>query len=253
MIRPFEERDAHTVLALTRELLPHRVETVETVLFDAGRSAVWVAEVAREVVGVARVRDRKLALGVAPKARRRGIGAALWDRVADEVDSMWSADGAGVAFARDRGLVPVREVVVSSLDLGRVGDVPPESLPDVQLVRWDELRSVPDVLGQAEHVGFPALVPEGSWAALFAGRPVAYALLVADERGVGENQHTFTLPEHRGRGVATLCKRALVVSARELGLHTLVTGNDVTNAPILALNRRLGYVPQHVQVTLSRA
>ena len=45
----------------------------------------------------------------------------------------------------------------------------------------------------------------------------------------------------RGRGFALLAKRASLVRAAELGCTTVYTRNDATNAPLLAINRRLGY------------
>ena len=252
MIRVFRDEDAGGVLALIRELLPLRVETLETVLFDARRARTWVADEGGEVVGAARLRGSKLALGVAKRARGRGLGTALWERVAVETRSLWTADEDGIVFARARGFVPTRRVVTSSLDLREAA--PRVAAPaGVELVCWDELETVPAELQAAEHVEFPALVPRGSWAALVDGRPVSYALLAADERGLGESQFTFTLPAHRGRGLATLCKSALAASARERGLHTLVTGNDADNAAILAVNRKLGYRERQVLVTLTRA
>src|SRR5918996_1052533 len=85
MIRGFREQDAEPVLALIRELLPLRVETVETVLFDARRGPTWVAEVGGEVVGLARLRGSRLALGAGRRARplgrpRGGAGGARGGR-----------------------------------------------------------------------------------------------------------------------------------------------------------------------------
>ena len=47
----------------------------------------------------------------------------------------------------------------------------------------------------------------------------------------------------RGRGLATVLRRPTVAWAIDRGLTALVTGNDVDNASMRAVNARLGYVP----------
>jgi RimJ/RimL family protein N-acetyltransferase len=47
----------------------------------------------------------------------------------------------------------------------------------------------------------------------------------------------------RGRGLATQLKAATIVWAIDHDLTALATGNDVDNAPMRAVNARLGYQP----------
>jgi RimJ/RimL family protein N-acetyltransferase len=54
---------------------------------------------------------------------------------------------------------------------------------------------------------------------------------------------TATGREYRGRGLALAVKLASTRWAAENGITQLVTTNDETNAPMLAINRRLGYRP----------
>ena len=56
-------------------------------------------------------------------------------------------------------------------------------------------------------------------------------------------QHEFTAvdPVIQGRGVAQALKAWSVQKAKEWGVGTIRTGNDASNAPIIAVNRRLGY------------
>jgi mycothiol synthase len=54
---------------------------------------------------------------------------------------------------------------------------------------------------------------------------------------------TATRRDWRGRGVAGALKRAAVLWARERGLRRLRTENEERNAPMLAINRRMGYRP----------
>lgn len=51
-------------------------------------------------------------------------------------------------------------------------------------------------------------------------------------------------PEYRGRGIALALKLLAVEKARQLGVRYLRTNNDSQNAPMLAVNQKLGYVPQ---------
>jgi RimJ/RimL family protein N-acetyltransferase len=54
---------------------------------------------------------------------------------------------------------------------------------------------------------------------------------------------TGTLREYRGRGLALAVKLATTRWAAEHGITQISTDNDETNAPMLAINRRLGYKP----------
>jgi GNAT superfamily N-acetyltransferase len=50
--------------------------------------------------------------------------------------------------------------------------------------------------------------------------------------------------EYRGRGLATALKLLAVRCARRYGAAYLRTNNDSQNAPMLAVNRKLGFVPE---------
>jgi GNAT superfamily N-acetyltransferase len=90
----------------------------------------------------------------------------------------------------------------------------------------------------------PDLSREGSFAVTHAGTPVAIAELIVDERGGrARNGFTGTLRAYRGRGLARFAKLAVIGWAATHGLRSLVTENDETNAPMLAVNARLGYRP----------
>jgi GNAT superfamily N-acetyltransferase len=254
VIRPFQPADATGVLALVREVLPLRVESEASILKLGQEARCWVAEDG-DVVGFGRVDGRKLWIGVLPAARGNGVGAALWGRVeehAEEPAECWADSDAGIAFARARGFDPTGRTIVSALDVAAAepGEVsPPEGL---RLVSWADVDADPSSLKGAHRADTPDLRAEGSFVALVDGRPVAYALLTTDERGIGENEFTATAEEFRGRGLATLCKRASIAWARENGIHTIVAGNADTNAPMLAVNRKLGFRTDHVRTELAR-
>ena len=254
MIRPFQPTDAKAVLTLVREVLPLRVESEASILKLAQDARCWVAE-DDGVVGFGRVTGRRLWIGVLPSARGRGLGHALWGRVeehADEPAECWSDNEPGIALARARGFSPTGRTVVSVLDVA-ASDVGDAATPDgVELVSWAELHADASGLEGSHRAEAPDLRPEGSCVAIVDGRPVSYSLLTADERGLGENEFTATVEEFRGRGLATLCKRASVAWARGNGIHTIVAGNADTNAAMLAVNRKLGFQPDHIRTELAR-
>jgi GNAT superfamily N-acetyltransferase len=55
--------------------------------------------------------------------------------------------------------------------------------------------------------------------------------------------YTGTLRAYRGRGLARLAKLGVMRRLAELGVTLALTENDETNAPMLAINQRLGYRP----------
>ena len=59
-------------------------------------------------------------------------------------------------------------------------------------------------------------------------------------------------PAYRGRGLALALKLLAIDFCRRSGARTLHTHNDSENAPMLAVNRRLGYVPAPGWCTLRR-
>ncbi|HUI37148.1 MAG TPA: GNAT family N-acetyltransferase [Gaiellaceae bacterium] len=90
----------------------------------------------------------------------------------------------------------------------------------------------------------PDLTREGSFTVVSAGEPVAYAGLSVDpSTGRGRNEGTATAAAHRDRGLATLAKLPQLRWAAANGIDRVVTDNDKRNAPMLAINRRLGYEP----------
>jgi GNAT superfamily N-acetyltransferase len=92
----------------------------------------------------------------------------------------------------------------------------------------------------------PLVSLEGSFAAAHEGRVVAFTLARVDlAAGRALNDITGTLRAFRGRGLARLVKLCQLEWAAAKGVTSVVTDNDVTNAPMLAVNERLGYRPFH--------
>ncbi len=58
------------------------------------------------------------------------------------------------------------------------------------------------------------------------------------------NAFTGVLRESRGRGLAQALKLQTILLAKKEGMRYIRTHNDSTNAPMLAVNRKLGYKPE---------
>jgi RimJ/RimL family protein N-acetyltransferase len=80
------------------------------------------------------------------------------------------------------------------------------------------------------------------WIALAGDRPVANSYLrFPPVRGAVSTGFTGCDREYRGRGIARAVKLQTLVQAIELDIHTVETDNDSENAPMLAINEKLGY------------
>jgi GNAT superfamily N-acetyltransferase len=208
---------------------------------------------------------------VHPEHRRRGIGSELYRLLREHIlllgvmraASMFDESAESVAFARKRGWSEERAETLSTLDPRTVCNPPPsdvELVPVAQLDthelhRLDEeaTRDMPslvqiDEIPYDEWLGFvwdnPLFTREGSFGAVVDGRVAAISFLIASlEHGRAFNMFTATGREYRGRGLALAVKLASTRWAAEHGITQLVTTNDETNAPMLAINRRLGYQP----------
>jgi GNAT superfamily N-acetyltransferase len=64
------------------------------------------------------------------------------------------------------------------------------------------------------------------------------------EPGVLHQDDTGVRREHRGRGIATALKIKVIEFAKKNGYRTIKTWNDSTNAPMLAVNIKLGFKRQ---------
>ncbi|MEO3747424.1 GNAT family N-acetyltransferase [Plantactinospora sp. B5E13] len=208
-------------------------------------------------------------LHVHPEHRRRGIGSALLDATRQHlrglgvrrVRSFVVPDS--VDFARRHGFEPGREARYSALDLTPPPPVPPTPeglrlLPvadlDARQVYEADVAAAADEPGDVpvDQVSYdywrydvwdnPGLDRAASTAAVAGPTVVAFSL-VARDGGRAWSDMTATRPEHRGRGLALLVKSAALRRAAATGATVAYTANDGANAPMLAVNTRLGYRP----------
>ena len=215
--------------------------------------------------------------------RRRGIGSRLWELVEGHlrelaptrVLSMFVETSEGVAFARARGFDEVRAETLAcidprTVDLSRLEspqlqlvplrDIPPEEVFEIDVTTTADVPTT-DRLDDIRFEDWleaiwrrPTMALEGSFAAIDDGRVVCMTMLAANlEKGRAFNEYTATLRSHRGRGLAALVKLASLGWAAENGVTAVWTSNDETNAPMLAVNRRLGYEPKLRRVEYLRA
>ncbi|HEU0337225.1 MAG TPA: GNAT family N-acetyltransferase [Gaiellaceae bacterium] len=278
MIRPLRADDLPGLTLLVQSLLPATVVTCAGLAHLQRWTDWWVAEADGEIVGGARAgRGGRAWVGVHAEARRSGVGAALLDQVetrlrqaGEQVVEGWSDDEAGAGFAAARGYVRARGKPVSLLDLATT-ELPPLEPPEgVRLHRLGDLahrmRELHGLAAQCyadepggaqgempfgrwleEDMGLPDISREGSIVAEAGGELVAYAILLTDGATRGENDFTGTRREYRNRGLARLVKLASLHWAREHGVREVWTGNDEENAPMLSVNRGLGYRITHTR------
>lgn len=223
---------------------------------------------------------------VVPKQERRhGVGSALYERV-----SAWSraagrigmdiwvseADPDGPGFWSRRRFVEVGRENRSRLELAtyRPGEIVlPDGVEMVVLagradlevgiyeVGRDAIADIPGAdpydVGDLEHfvageLRIPGLMEECAVVALAGSTVIGYAILVRHEArpSVASHEMTAVARAWRGRGVARSMKQMQIRLAREAGLQTLEAENEGRNAPMLALNRSLGYTPIPANIQL---
>jgi GNAT superfamily N-acetyltransferase len=249
---------------------------------ERARHASWAAVVGGTVVGRAEATlgwfsgsgTAWAGVSVRKSFRRRGIGGRLWDLAAAHLDelapsrvlTMFTEDPAAVRFARARGFEEARAESLSCVDprtidlsplasaeveLVPLGDLDPREVYEVDVATTSDVPTT-DELTDIRYEEWldtiwrrPTITLEGSFAALDDGRVVCITMLAANlEIGRAFNEYTGTLRSHRGRGFALLVKLASLRWASANGITAVWTTNDETNAPMLAVNRRLGYEPR---------
>ncbi len=81
---------------------------------------------------------------------------------------------------------------------------------------------------------------------------VAFSHLIWTEGGDLWNEFTGTARAYRRRGLAKATKQIALGWAKSQGGETVRTLNHSTNAPMLAINRKLGYQPKPAWVTAAK-
>jgi GNAT superfamily N-acetyltransferase len=254
----------------------HRMRTVP----ERSQAQAWVAEDDGRVIGrvdcflslfAPESRIAELRVSVGGEHRGRGIGSKLYETGLAHADAIgaerllatFHENDAGVAFAAKRGFEQVRAETQSVVDPRLVGDAPPADVDlrpltsaDPRLAYEVDMEATADMPSTEPFEGMsyeewedhvlrhPLFVPEGSFVALVDGDAAAVSLIICDpETGRASSMMTGTRRAYRGRGLARAVKLASFRWAAANGVTRMLTYNDATNAPMLAINTRLGYEP----------
>ena len=225
---------------------------------------------------------------VAEDERRHGIGATLLERVRDHARAAGKthlhiptneARPEGIDFLAHRGFVEYDRSKSARLDLA--GMTPPEvTVPDG--IAITSLADRPDLVAGVHAVALEAFedipggdrpmdvgdlaefrlrdvdrdeIPPGAFAIAVDeadGTVAGYAVLSLLPGSTTAAWHDMTAVRRaaRGRGIARALKLTTVGWAIRNGLHSLETSNDVDNAPMRAVNQRLGYRSLPDEVTM---
>jgi RimJ/RimL family protein N-acetyltransferase len=283
VIREATREDDPGAFAVVRAAYPEFVTTEagfthrQAALPPEARARAWVAVEEGRVVGWGRAFYRyeesggsgQLNLSVSPDRRRRGFGTALLTRILDHLHdaprAFAFASEEGRAFAERHGFevtqtmrtstvdprsVDTREVDSADVELRSVEEVGPEQAFAVDSVAWldvpadepsDRMEYRHWLRGHWQNPDFDLAA---SYAACVDGRAVAVSYAAADYPGArAATAFTGVLPDYRGRGLARLVKLAVIRHLAARGVALLVTDNDERNAPMLAVNERLGFRP----------
>jgi GNAT superfamily N-acetyltransferase len=242
---------------------------------QAGR-AQFVARVDGAVVGAATVTPADdlatVWVVVLPGSRRRGTGSALLDRLTDESRALglrrleaqtYEDMPEGIAFLEAHGFAESGRGWASELVVETAPDAAPP--PGIELTTLaDSPEHTEAVYAMSTNAGELAgpqrTVSLEEWTTRYLTHPEAVFVAVEDDEAVGlawlvplqdgEAEHGLTMvrEDRRGRGIAQALKRAQIAWAYEHGFRRLTTSNDEENAPMRAVNEKLGYTPLPAEV-----
>ncbi len=248
----------------------------------------WAAEDGGELVGWATAsidyesseRPGFVQASIAPEFRKTGLGTALVERGeahlaglgVEKTLSLSTAEEASRSFAAAHGFRFTHTIRISGVNPRTIE--PASTPPGVELRPLAELdprkvfeidsEAMQDIPGEVamDNISFeqwledywrhPDTDLEASVAALVGDRPVAFSHLRVAPGGRAVNDMTGTLRDYRGRGLATLAKRATLVNAASRGVELVSTDNHETNGPMLRVNEKLGYRPVGSLLSWSR-
>ena len=252
------------------EKAPERADLLMLAWDEGGELAGW-GTAGREW-WVSQPHRGTLVVAVDPGRRGEGIGSALATAADEHLSTLGvtttragSVDEPGArALATRLGFRKIAASATSALD---PRTVVPEHVPDdVRLIPFadlDDPRAVFDLdievsndIPNEEFDGIsfeewkdefwrsPLIHQEASLAAFVGDELAALTMIRIDEpSGRAQNNVTGTRAPYRGRGLARVLKSHSLHIAGRLGATIAMTDNDETNAPMLAVNRSLGYRP----------
>jgi GNAT superfamily N-acetyltransferase len=232
----------------------------------------------------------KLDLLVEPAHRRRWIGARLFEAVLAEVGetvhAIWTtiaeADADSVRFATRRGFVQRDRTFESALDLETfdpdafAASATAALAPGLRFAAFSDVDSpqlrhqLHELTGELDRdvpsaVQLRATTYEEWVAAWLAGlyarpqliaiafdgdTPIAVSNIIVAPDGTGYNELTGVRADYRAQGLGLAVKVEALRRAKAAGVREVRTSNHQANAPMLAINARLGYreLPAYVEL-----
>jgi GNAT superfamily N-acetyltransferase len=198
-----------------------------------------------------------------------------------------SGSASGENFVKKRGFVKRRTVLESTLDLASadLGGLTPletrlreegivvtnlaaeihedkdagRKLFDLENSADKDVPKIVEDLPMSYHdyailiLNSPLYVWEGSFVAKHGDQYVGSSSVLRTARNdVLDQGFTAVRPDFRGRGIAQAVKLRVAEHAKKIGVRLLITNNDSRNGPMLAVNRKLGFVEQSERVTFQK-
>jgi GNAT superfamily N-acetyltransferase len=200
------DRDATTLLAAVYEHVPQGVRFAERQGYQNER---FIFESTLDLTTF----DERPLLGALDTTRAAGLRFVTMAEVGDTEEArrkLWEVESATVRDIPGYAEAPVRPFESFNAEVCAASGY----RPDCQIV----------ALNGDAWVGLARLDPTEATDAMY-------------------NAITSVLPAWRGRGVALGLKLLAIRAARRHGARYLRTNNDSENAPMLAVNRKLGYQP----------
>ena len=149
------------------------------------------------------------------------------------------------SLAHERKTDPEALVKLHELVQTIAADIPqPEPFTPVSFEQWE-----------AFEIKNPSLLPEGYMIAKDGSKYVGLSTvwrIDKEPRGLGQG-NTGVRPEYRGRGIAIALKLSVIGYARRNGYTRVKTWNDSINAPMLAVNIKLGFKREIGWLTLEKS
>jgi GNAT superfamily N-acetyltransferase len=227
-------------------------------------------------------------IGVLPGARRQGIGEGLLRAISDAARVAGKTQlyircvddrPDGIDFLAHRGFTELERTKAVRLDLAGLAGPPaspprgielttlaarPDLVASVHAVALDTFADIPggdEPMTAGDLAEFRArdvdrdLIPKDAFFVAVdtaSGRVVGYAnlIMLPGSTMVAYHDMTTVLRAYRRRGIARVLKEATIAWALDNGLTALETGNDEANAPMRAVNARLGYRPLPDEITM---
>ena len=215
--------------------------------------------------------------GIAVHADHRGLGVGsdLWDALSAHLAEIGArrivvhsrADAGTKAFVARRGFGLEGTHTGLAVD-PRTVVAPPPLPPRIEVATLGSFADDPRRVFVADYQSFldepgpgdvsgmtyetwcrlswdnPECDRELSTVAVADGVPVGISFLETDRAtGRAVNVGTGVTPAFRGRGLGLLMKQVSLTRAAAAGITRVITQNDDTNAPMVAINERLGYSP----------